>query len=146
MKEITLEEAIKHLKEWGNNVEHFVDAHFQQSLGGHNEYNDNSWDLANYHSKCKEIIINALIQNGQLDLLVKPTVAEFNTGWIKAENELPQYYRLIVGRFTDGCELVWRAKDDDMQDIYTVYNTDKILTNLIDWIPMRKKEIKIGSV
>jgi hypothetical protein len=54
-KEITLEEA-KEIVEKYTDVEYFISAHFQQGLGGHNEYWDNSWDLANYYHKCLEII------------------------------------------------------------------------------------------
>jgi len=36
--------------------DHFIDAHLQQGLGGHNEYWDNSMELAEYWTKCKQII------------------------------------------------------------------------------------------
>lgn len=55
MKEITLKEA-KEVIELYQNVDNFIDSHFRQWLSGHNEYNDNSMDLANYYHKCEKIL------------------------------------------------------------------------------------------
>lgn len=53
--EITLNEAEEVFENY-TGIEDFVDNHFQQRLGGHNEYWDNSIELAEYWTKCNQII------------------------------------------------------------------------------------------
>lgn len=55
MKEITLKEA-KEVIELYPDVDSFIEANFQQGLGMHNEYYDNSMDLARYYSLCEQIL------------------------------------------------------------------------------------------
>ena len=57
--------------------------------------------------------------------------------WINAKDELPDYYKPVIGIFDDIEEplLIWRACDEETEDsIYTISGTDIIAKGkLIKW-------------
>lgn len=54
-KEVTLEEAMKVINEYPS-IDSFVSENCQAHAGMHNEYYDNSVELAEYYSKCEKIV------------------------------------------------------------------------------------------